>query len=168
MAVRERYTYSDIAPKYSTPAVGASIWSGDTAIESNEWRGTVLYGYDTAYDISAIKQSLINLFLIEKLEVPGKPDLGNPLSVKVFELFDTFSQSIVETSIRVMIEAYEPRVDINSVRVTSMEELNRLIIEVDYYVIIDNRVIGDTVYIPLAHNTRSYIDARGITYKAQE
>lgn len=144
--VEQEYIYSDLHPTYD---------------------GEVLSGYDRVYDIDAIKQSLINLFLIEKLEVPGKPAFGNPLSIKVFELFDSFSQSLVETSLRTLIETYEPRVQIDDIRVTSNEELNRLIIEIDYYAIINNRVIGDTVYLPFAHNTRSFIDGRGVTYKAQ-
>ena len=123
-----------------------------------------LSGYDTAYDVEAIKQSLVNLFLVEQLEVPGKPAFGNPLNIKIFELFDAFSESLIENTIRTMIENYEPRVQVEAVRVVSVEELNRLIIEIDYYVIIDNRVIGDTVYIPFAHNTRSFLDGRGLSY----
>ncbi len=142
----KNYIYSDLTPIYH---------------EGN------LVGYDRAYDIAAIKQSLMNLFIIEKLEVPGKPEFGNPLNIKVFELFDAFSQSLIETSIKTLIETYEPRVQVDEIRVTSMEELNRLIIEIDYYVIIDNRVIGDTVYLPFAHNTRSFLDGRGVTYKPQ-
>ena len=137
------YIYSDLTPLYHEG---------------------VLSGYDRAYDIEAIKQSLINLFVIEKLEVPGKPELGNPLSLKAFELFDAFSESVVENSIRTMIENYEPRVQIEKVRVSPMEELNRLIIEIEYTVIINNRVIGDTIYVPFAHNTRSFLDGRGVTY----
>ncbi|MCD6436182.1 MAG: GPW/gp25 family protein [Clostridiales bacterium] len=140
------YIYSDYSPTYNN---------------------NKLSGYSLVYDITAIKQALINLFVIEKLEVPGKPAFGNPLSIKVFELFDTFSQSLIETSIRTLIETYEPRVQVDKVSVTSMEELNRLIIEIEYFVIIDNRVIGDTVYLPFAHNTRSFLDGRGINYTPQ-
>ena len=142
----KKYIYSDLSPTYNDEK---------------------LAGYDRIYDIDAIKQSLMNLFLLEKLEVPGKPHLGNPLSIKVFELFDAFSQSLIDTSIRTLIENYEPRVQIDDIRVESYEELNRLIIEIDYYAIINNRVIGDTIYLPFAHNTRSFIDGRGVTYKPQ-
>ena len=164
MAEKE-YIYSDLTPVYNTPS--EDIWNSPDALESQITRGDLLTGYDRSYDIDAIKQSLINLFLIESLEVPGKPYLGNPLSIKVFELFDSFSQSMVETSLRTLIQNYEPRVQIEDIRVTSMEELNRLIIEIDYFAIIDNRVIGDTVYLPFAHNTRSFIDGRGVSYKPQ-
>ncbi len=141
------YIYSDISP----------VFNGDN-----------LVGYNRQYDVDAIKNSLMNLFLVQKLEVPGKPQLGNPLNVKVFELFDSFSETIIGESIKTMIRNYEPRVDIKEVRVTTVEEMNRLIIEIDYYVIINNRVIGDTIYIPFAHNTRSFIDGRQATYIAQK
>lgn len=150
MAVKN-YTYSDITPTYNDLGLGEEV-------------PPVLSGYDRSYDIDAIKQSLMNLFLVQKLEVPGKPAFGNPLSIKVFELFDNFSESLINETIRTMIRNYEPRVDIDDIRVVSMEELNRLIIEIDYFVIIDNRVIGDTIYMPFAHNTRSYIDIRSASY----
>jgi len=122
----------------------------------------VLVGYDIVYDREAIKQSLMNLFLVEKYEVPGKPYLGNPLSIKLFELFNEFVNKDIEATIQNIVELYEPRVQIKKVKVNIEEELNRLIVEIDYYFIIDNKIVGDTIYIPYAHNTRSYIDNRYI------
>lgn len=144
---KDSYIYSDYKPVYN-----------------NE----VLQGYDKAYDIEAIKQSLINLFVIAQYEVPGKPEFGNPLNIRVFELFDKFEESIIESSIRTLVTNYEPRVLLDDVRVTAMEELNRLIVEIDYFVIIDNNIVGDTITLPFMKNSRSWIDARGSTYNQQK
>jgi phage baseplate assembly protein W len=122
----------------------------------------ILVGYDRSFDRDAIRQALINLFLVEKYEVPGKPYLGNPISIKLFELFNDFVNKDIESTIANIVELYEPRVQVDKIKVNIQEELNRLIVEIDYYFIIDNKIVGDTIYIPYAHNTRSYIDNRYI------
>jgi len=56
--------YNDITPKY-------------------ENRTNV--GYNSVSDLDAINNSLKNLFTIELGEVPGKPWLGNPISIYLFD-----------------------------------------------------------------------------------
>ena len=123
----------------------------------------IMYDYERVYDVEAVRQSLLNLFLVQKYEVPGKPEFGNPLDVQVFDLFDTFSEDIIKTNILNVVERYDPRILIEKIEITETPELNRLIVAVYYYVYIDNKRIGDTIYIPYAHNTRSFVGNRGIS-----
>ena len=41
-----------------------------------------LRGYNTVEDLEAIKNSLRNIFLVNKNECPGKPKFGNPLKME--------------------------------------------------------------------------------------
>ncbi len=162
---QRKYIYSDFKPYYNIEKLSEEeviAREGERVFKSSF--NNALKGYDRVYDIVAIKQALINLFIIEQYEVPGKPAFGNPLAVKAFELFDEFDRATIETIIKNIVSKYEPRANIEEVRVQIMEEYNRLIIEIDYNVIIDNRVIGDTIYMPFAANTKSYIDGRNIVY----
>ena len=120
----------------------------------------VLSGLTEIHDLEAIKNALLNLFLIQQGEVPGKPKIGNPLIIKVFDLFDSFTEKTIEASIINIVEKYEPRVNIEKVKVTLDPEFNRIIVIIDFTAIINNRIIGDTIYIPFAHNTKSYIGNR--------
>ncbi|RLD45393.1 MAG: hypothetical protein DRI86_05625 [Bacteroidetes bacterium] len=117
-------------------------------------------GYDKIYDITSIKNSLLNLFLVQKGEVPGKPNVGNPLNVQVFDLMDDFTEVTLETAIRNTIDTYEPRVNVENVSIQIYEDLNRIIVAIAFTTNIDNRILGDTIYIPFAHNTKTYIPLR--------
>lgn len=167
MAQKE-FIYSDFKPYYNVEKLSEEelLFIEEERVFKTEYNAA-LKGYDRVYDIVAIKQALINLFIVERYEVPGKPAFGNPLSIKAFELFDEFDRATIELTIKNMVLRYEPRVSIEEVRVLSAEEYNRLIIEIDYTVIIDNKIIGDTIYMPFAANTRSYIDGRGVSYVLQ-
>jgi len=119
-----------------------------------------LYGYGIDHDEMAIKNSLLNLFTIQKGDVPGKPYLGNPLDIALFDLFDFFKQSDMETAIVNMITKYEPRVQLHSVVVTEAAEYNRIIIQINYSFIVDNGINYDSLEVPYSHNTVSFLGGR--------
>ncbi len=119
-----------------------------------------LSGYELEYDEDAIKNSLLNLFIIEKGTVPGKPHFGNPLNLQLFDLFDSFTQKDIETAIINSIETYEPRVKIHSVVVSLMPEYNRIIITINYSYAVGGSFNYDSLKIPYSHNTISYIGGR--------
>lgn len=119
-----------------------------------------LVGYDIVEDLEAVKNSLVNLFTIEKGEVPGKPWLGNPLSVFLFDNIGFFEERTMETSFKNTISLYEPRVRVQSLTVTNSPEYNRISIFVQYIVLINNTETFDNLRISLAHNEMTSIATR--------
>ena len=119
-----------------------------------------LVGYDVSEDLNAVKNALINLFTIEVGEVPGKPWLGNPLSLYLFDNIGFFEERAIETSFQNTIDLYEPRVRIVSLDITSSPEFNRISIYVEYIVLINNTETFDNLRISLAHNEMTAIATR--------
>jgi len=117
-------------------------------------------GYNIVGDELAIRNSLLNIFTVQKGEVAGKPEFGNPLNFKVFDLFDYFNASLMRSQIINIVEKYEPRVTIQDVVINELPEYNRIIIQVQYSYVIDNSIRYDTLSIPYAHNNISYLGGR--------
>ncbi len=119
-----------------------------------------LIGYESAFDVEAIKNSLKNIFLVQKGQMPGKPQFGNPLRISLFDNFDFASESSLKQAIKVEVEKYEPRVIIQEIKISEMPEYNRLIIEIIFYVILKEGRIEDSIYLPFSHNDFTYIGGR--------
>ena len=135
----QNYTYRDLVPK----------------IQSD-----VLIGYDSAFDVEAIKNSIKNIFLVNKGEVPGKPQFGNPLNLTVFDNFDFFTENTIKQAIKVEIEKYEPRAEIIEININVMQEYNRIIVEVIFKTnIIENDII-ESIYLPFSQNDFTYLGGR--------
>ncbi len=132
-------TYSDIKPVYSNSS---------------------LRGYEIVNDIEAVRNSLMNIFLVQKGEVPGKPKFGNPIRMKIFDLMDSFGEETIKTAIENEVHLYDPRINIKKVEVIKSPEYNRIVIEIHYEIILYNKIYVDTLYIPFTHNTMSYIGMR--------
>lgn len=131
--------YNDIKPKFSNDGI---------------------IGYDIVEDVEAVKNALINLFTIRKGEVPGKPWLGNPLSLFLFDNIGFFEQKTMETSFRNTISLYEPRVRISRLTVNTSPEYNRISIYLEFWVLINNRETFENLRISLAHNEMTSIATR--------
>ena len=123
--------------------------------------------YENVTDNDAIQQSLMNIFLINKNEVPGKPWFGNPLRVTVFDNFDTFTETDLKYAIRSEVEKFEPRVDIEDIKVIVSPENNRIVVGIVYYYLYNEQILQDTLYIPFAYNTRTFIDGRSVATLSQ-
>jgi phage baseplate assembly protein W len=76
------------------------------------------------YDLGAIRNSIINLFLT----IPGQkilnPLFGINLSQFLFEPYDADTSQIIGQTIQDNITTFEPRVTINKIRVIAMPEDN--------------------------------------------
>ena len=122
--------------------------------------GENLVGYGLVEDVDSVKNALINLFTIEKGEVPGKPWLGNPLSIFLFDNIGFFEQKTMETSFKNTIDLYEPRVQLEKLTVTPSPEYNRITIYLEFYVLINNTETLENLRISLAHNEMTNIAIR--------
>ena len=119
-----------------------------------------LLGYDLDYDLEAVRNSLRNIFLVNQLESPGKPKFGNPLRIDLFDLFDFFTEQTLVAAIENVIARYEPRVQITNILIDLLPEYNRVIIQIEYEMLIQDIVTTDSLSIPYAHNTLTFMDGR--------
>jgi phage baseplate assembly protein W len=115
---------------------------------------------DDVYDTEAVKNSLRNLFLINKTEVPGKPNFGSPLNLQIFDLMDEFTESTIKNSIKSAVSLYDNRIEIQDLTVTEIPEKNRIVVTLVYSVIIYDQKIVDSIYLPFSSNDKSYIATR--------
>jgi phage baseplate assembly protein W len=81
----------------------------------------------------SIKQSIKNLILTNYGERPFQSNLGSKVNRSLFNLNDGFLEDDLESSIRATIEQSEPRVLIQSIRVTT--EDNQVIINIQFLII---------------------------------
>ena len=158
------YRYSDITPKnvnYIPEKLNGLITDNLINISLDVFSSPErLAGYETVYDNNAIKNSLLNLFVIQKGEVPGKPDFGNPLNVRLFDTFDFFNSSLMRSYVIDMVTKYEPRITVEDVVINELAEYNRIIIQLYYSYVVDDSIRYDTLAIPYAHNNISYLGGR--------
>ena len=87
---------------------------------------------------NAIKQSMKNLILTGFGERPFQPTKGSRLRQMLFENFDVFMAEELKEEIFNVITQFEPRVQINEVRVRA-SDTNDLEVEVDY------TIVGETL-----------------------
>jgi len=73
-------------------------------------------------DANAIARSVRNLVLTSQGERFFNPTLGSRVSKLLFENMDDLTLPVLKEEIKVVIENYEPRVEIVSINVTSSEE----------------------------------------------
>jgi len=131
--------YKDITPTY-------------TGIENT--------GYGIVEDLDAIQNSIKNLFTIELGEVPGKPWLGNPVSLYLFDNIGFFEERAIESALRNVLDKYEPRVTLVSIKITNQEEFNFLEIIINYIIFIDGNEVFQNLRLSLAHNSMTSIAQR--------
>jgi|TARA_B110000879_G_scaffold209868_1_gene298627 phage baseplate assembly protein W len=66
-------------------------------------------------DVAAIKQSIINILLTNRMEKPFNVDFGADLRNFLFDPIEQYSVSVIRTVIATTIDKYEPRVEVLSV-----------------------------------------------------
>jgi len=125
-----------------------------------EYKNEKLYRYSDDYDSEAIKNSLRNIFLVQKHELPGKPWFGNPLNLQLFDNFDVFTEEDLKSAIISEVEKFEPRVFIKEVKVNLSPEYNRIVVTLIYNIIQNNTQIEDILYLPFAYDTKTFISQR--------
>ncbi len=126
--------YSDIIPKFKNGIIG----------------------YNVVTDLEAVKNSLMNLFLIQQGEVPGKPWLGNTMNVFLFDQIGFFEEKSIETAFINVIQNFEPRVQIVNLKVNINEEYNNISLNLQYYVLYGEKSIIQNYRFDLNYNTLSY------------
>ena len=117
-------------------------------------------GYDTVSDLDSINNSLKNLFTIELGEVPGKPWLGNPVSIYLFDNIGFFEERAIETALRNILEKFEPRVSLIGLKIIKEDEYNSINIILDYSAFINGQEVFENINLSVAHNMLTNISSR--------
>jgi len=83
----------------------------------------------------AIRQSIKNIVTTAKFERPFLPFFGSNASLTLFENFDGTTNATIEAALSDAIRAYEPRVEIVTIKVNSSIDSNSIAIDINYSII---------------------------------
>ena len=103
-----------------------------------------------SYDAQAVIRSVRNLLLTRHYEKPFNPDIGSNLDALLFENFSPLTASSIETEIKNIIDNYEPRATLNTVKVTTQPDKNAYNVTISFY--IENATLPTTVTLLLERN----------------
>ena len=88
----------------------------------------------TIKDDAAVKRSLRNLLLYDHYEKPFQPDFGSNIRRTLFENFGPQTETTLKNEIETVISNYEPRVQLETVRVVARSEQNLYEVVISYYI----------------------------------
>ena len=89
----------------------------------------------TVKDKAAIVQAITALLLTRKGERPFQPQLGCGIQNVLFEPLDYGSAGIIRSEIKDVLNRYEPRISVDSIRCTPDELNNGYEVEMSYTIV---------------------------------
>ena len=103
-------------------------------IDLNFTRNTITSDIIKVEDVIAVKRSVKNLVQTNFYERPFQPELGCGVRELLFENFTPLTAVFLRDKIAEVITNYEPRVDLQSVKVDDDQDGNRLVIDIYFYI----------------------------------
>ena len=97
-------------------------------------RNAVTNDVNVVDDVVAIKRAVRNLVQTNYYERPFHPELGCGVRELLFENFTPLTAVFLRDKISEVITNYEPRVDLQSVKVDDDQDGNRLVVDIYFYV----------------------------------
>lgn len=95
-------------------------------------------------DVSAIKNSIKNTLLTRKGSVPGIPEYGSDLELINFSQMDYLTKELAKRYVRESLSKFEPRINIESIEVKNEEAFNRVLVDIKFRYVSDNRTVDDS------------------------
>ena len=86
-------------------------------------------------DIAAVKRSVRNLILTNEGEKPFHPEIGSGIRGILFELMSPITAYVLSLKVEDVIENFEPRARLQSVRATPNLDKNAYECTIEFYVI---------------------------------
>ena len=86
-------------------------------------------------DIQAVKRSVRNLVLLNHYEKPFHPEIGSGIRDMLFENMSTMTAIILARKIEDVIENFEPRVKLISVRADPNLDRNEYEVTIEFFVV---------------------------------
>lgn len=75
-------------------------------------------------DLDAIKRSVLNLILTDKGERPFQPNIGGNIRSLLFEPADQFTIALIKSSIKDVLNKFEPRVEVKNIAIQDNSDRN--------------------------------------------
>lgn len=100
-------------------------------------------------DAEAINNSLRNIILTRKGEVPGNPDFGSNIEEVLFEQLDDITEILLKSMITIEIEKWETRVELKDVVFTSDRDNGVLMMNIKYEMLASNEILSTVIKINL-------------------
>ena len=104
-------------------------------IDLNFTRNTITSDIIKVEDVIAVKRSVKNLVQTNFYERPFQPELGCGIRELLFENFTPMTKIFIEGKIREVLVNFEPRIELTSVNVDDDQDGNRLVVDVNFYVV---------------------------------
>ena len=98
-------------------------------------RNAVTNDVNIVEDVIAVKRAVKNLVQTNFYERPFQPELGCGIRELLFENFTPMTKVFLQKKIEEVLNNYEPRINLNSVRVDDDQDNNRLVVDIYFYVI---------------------------------
>ena len=98
-------------------------------------RNAVTNDVNVVEDVIAIKRAVKNLVQTNFYERPFQPELGCGVRELLFEPFTPMTGIFLKRKIEEVLINYEPRIDLQNVRVDDDPDNNRLIVDIYFYVV---------------------------------
>ena len=103
-------------------------------IDLNFTRNTITSDIIKVEDV-IVKRSVKNLVQTNFYERPFQPELGCGVRELLFENFTPMTKVFLEKKIQEVLLNYEPRIDLQSVKVDDDQDNNRLVVDIYFYVV---------------------------------
>lgn len=103
-----------------------------------------------SYDSQAVSRSIRNLLNTQNYDRLFNPDLGSKISALLFENISPVVASTMEVIVRNLIDIYEPRARLQSVKVTPQPDSNSYSVTISFYT--ENATLPTTITIFLERN----------------
>ena len=104
-------------------------------IDLNFERNLVTSDVVAVEDVIAIKRAVKNLVQTNFYERPFQPVLGCGVRELLFENFTPMTKVFLQNKISEVLKNQEPRIDLTSVKVDDDQDNNRLIVDINFYVV---------------------------------
>jgi hypothetical protein len=98
-------------------------------------RNAVTNDVNVVEDVVAIKRAVKNLVQTNFYERPFQPELGCGVRELLFEPFTPMTGIFLKRKIEEVLINYEPRIDLQNVRVDDDQDNNRLVVDIYFYVV---------------------------------
>ena len=95
----------------------------------------------------AVKQSVKNIVLTNFYERPYNPILGGDILKQLFENMDSTTEYQITNNVREALENFEPRAEVDDIKVDAQDDLNELRVSIRFRVINDTDPVTVEVFL---------------------
>lgn len=92
-------------------------------------------GIDPKTDDQAVTQSIKNILFTEKGEIPFDPLFGSGVRKLLFEKMSPITEMLLSEEIENALNNFEPRIEINNIKLTPNYSHNKYEVYIDYTII---------------------------------